>query len=166
MHFYQNPVRTCRHRCQAHRLDQVPLAGSVARVNDHREMGEALDDRDRGNVKRVPGVVLERLDPTLAHHHLHVAAVEDVLGSHDPLLHRHTRASLQHDRRPRASYLAQERIVLAVPCADLQDVGVPHNRVKRARFHHLGNDGQTGELTRLLKQLQAILAQALETVRR
>ena len=55
VHLQQQPIRPGGDRRQAHRLDQVPLPGAVAGVDDHREVGQALDQgmAERSRVFRV-----------------------------------------------------------------------------------------------------------------
>ena len=60
----------------------------------------------------------------------------------------------------------QQRVVLHVPGADLEDVGVLGDDVDLVRLHHLGDHRQAGPLARLGEVAQALDAQALERVRR
>ena len=117
-------------------------------------------------VQRVPGVGLERPDAALAQDDVRVARADDVLGGHQPLLDRRAVAALEHDRPGDPPDVAQQRVVLHVPGADLEDVGVLGDDVDLVRLHHLGDDRQTGPLAGLGEVAQALDAQALERVGR
>jgi hypothetical protein len=73
---------------------------------------ELLHDGDRRDVERVARVALERTNATLAEHHVHVSAGQDVLGRQQPLLDGRRDAALQQYRRPRVPELPKEREVL------------------------------------------------------
>ena len=64
-----------------------------------------------------------------------------------------------------AADLGQQRVVLHVARADLDDVGHLEHRLEVARVHQLGHDRQPGQLLGLGQQPQALLTQALEGVR-
>ena len=74
-------------------------------------------------------------------------------------------AALEHDRPGDPPDVAQERVVLHVPGADLEDVGVLGDDVDLGRLHDLGDDRQAGPLARLGEVAQGLDAQALEGVR-
>ena len=61
--------------------------------------------------------------------------------------------------------VAQQRVVLHVPRADLEDVRVLGDDVDLVRLHHLGDDRQAGPLARLGQVAEGLDAQALERVR-
>ena len=94
-----------------------------------------------------------------------VALGEDVLGGEEELLHRGGHAALEEDRLARAAGAAQEREVLHVARADLHDVGVLGDQVRRPR-------GRCASVTTAIpvssraraSSLQALLAHPLEGV--
>ncbi len=61
-----HPVGTDRHAADGQRLDQPALPGGMRRIDDHRQVGQVVDERDGGQVQRVAGVGLERADAALA----------------------------------------------------------------------------------------------------
>jgi hypothetical protein len=61
--------------------------------------------------------------------------------------------------------VAQQRVVLHVPRADLEDVGVFGHDVDLARLHHLGDDREAGPIARFGKVPKGLDTQALEGVR-
>ena len=87
-----DPVRAGRRRGERERLDEVAPAGRVARVDDHRQVRELLEHRDRRQVEREAVGRLEGADAALAEDHGLVALLEHVLGGHQQLLERARRA--------------------------------------------------------------------------
>jgi hypothetical protein len=67
--------------------------------------------------------------------------------------------------RPARPELGQQRVVLHVARADLDDVGHLQDRLQVARVHELGDDRQARARLGLGEQVQAGLAQAVEGVR-
>jgi hypothetical protein len=109
---------------------------------------------------------LERADAALAEHHVGVALLEDVLRAHQQLLERRRQAALEQHRDARAPDLGEQRVVLHVARADLDDVRDLGHRLDVAHVHQLGDDRQPGLRLGLAQQPQALLAEALEGVRR
>ena len=72
--------------------------------------------------------------------------------------------ALEEDRKPRASRRAQQREVLHVARADLQDVGVAGDDRHLFPRKDLRHHRQAGLLARFRQELQAAHAQALELV--
>ena len=98
----------------------VPCEGSTTtgRVALVLEVG---DGRQR---QGEPGVVLIGPDTPLAEHDVGVVAVEDVLGGEEEFVDRRAHASLEQGRLARVANGLEELIILHVPGADLEDVGV------------------------------------------
>ena len=67
---------------------------------------------------------------------------------------------------PGATRLLQELEVLHVARAHLKAVGVRGHEVDRLGVEHLGDDGQARRLTGLRENLQALLGETLESIRR
>ena len=93
-----DPVGAGRGRRRDSGIDEVAPPGGVARVDDHRQVAELLEHRDRHQVEREPVGGLERADAALAQHHGLVAFLEDVLSRHQQLLERRRQAALEQDR--------------------------------------------------------------------
>ena len=66
-------VRADRDAAERERRDEPALAGGVARVDDHREVRQLVEERHGREVQGVPGVRLERPDAALAQDHVRVA---------------------------------------------------------------------------------------------
>ena len=92
-----DPVGARRDAGQRHRLDQPALAGGVRRIDDHRQVGQVVEQGHGRQVERVAGVRLEGPDAALAQDHVGIARADDVLGGHQPLLDRRAVAALEHD---------------------------------------------------------------------
>ena len=123
---------------------RLAAARGVARIDDHRQMRELLEDGDRHEVKREAIGGLERADPALAQDHVSVALVEHVLGGHQQLLERARQPALEQRRPARPADLGEQRVVLHVARADLEHVGDLEHRLQVAGVHQLGDDRQAG----------------------
>src|SRR5262245_21080946 len=166
MYFDEQAIASCRDRRARELRDHVPSSGAMARIGDHREVAELLHDRNRGDVEGVARGGLERANPAFAEDHVCVAAGEDVFGRQQPLFDRRGDAAFEQDRLPRVTELAQERVVLHVPRADLKDVAVLGNQLDLADVHHLGDDLEVVGVRRAAEHLQSLLAESLERIRR
>src|SRR5437016_14111882 len=103
-------------------------------------MSALLDQRDGREIERVARRRLEGADAALAEHHLIVSAREEVFGREKPLLYRRRRAALQKHGAARASQSLEQREVLHVARADLEQSSAVQRRELR-RLHHLGHGG-------------------------
>ena len=137
----------------------------MRRIDDHRQVGEVVEEGHGGQVERVAGICLERPDASFAQDHVGIAGADDVLGRHQPLLDRRAVPALEHHRPGDPSDRGQERVVLHVPGADLEDVGVLSHDVDLVGLHHLGDHRQAGPVALLGEIAQAFDAEALERVR-
>ncbi len=124
-----------------------------------------VEERHGSQVHRVPGVRLERPDPALAQDDVGIAGRDDVLGGHQPFLDRRSVAALEHHRSSDPPDRHQERVVLHVPGADLEDVRILGDDVDLVGLHDLGDDREPRLLARLGEIAEALDAQALERVR-
>src|SRR6266850_1189196 len=144
----------------------VPPTGAVARVGDDRQVTQLLHDRNRGDVERVARRGLERADAALAQDHVVVAAREDVLGREQPFLDGRGDAALEQHRLAGVTELPQQRVVLHVARAHLEDVAVLRDQLDLADVHHLGDDLEVVRIGRAAQHAQPLLAETLEGVRR
>ena len=160
-----HPVRPDRDAAEREWLDEPALPGGMRRIDDHRQVGEVVEERDRGEVHRVARVGLERADAALAQDDVGVAAADDVLRRHQPFLDGRAVAALEHHRAGDASDVAQQRVVLHVPGADLEDVGVLGDDVDLVGLHDLGDHRKPRPVARLGEIPKRLDAEALEGVR-
>src|SRR6058998_896542 len=82
------------------------------------------------------------------------------------LLNRRGHASLEEHRLPRFADAPEQREVLNVARADLEDVGVLGDQLDLVGLHDLGDDRQPGLALRFGQQLQSLVLEPLEGVRR
>src|SRR6266851_4666672 len=122
MHFEQEPIRSASRRGQRHGNDEVAVSGGVGGVDDDREPSVKLRIGDRREIQRVAQLGLKRSDSALAENDLLVSAGEEVLRGEEPLLDGGAESALQQHRAPDPGKSAQERKVLHVPGAYLEDV--------------------------------------------
>jgi hypothetical protein len=134
--FDDQPVRTGSDRRPCHGRDLVAPARAMARVGQDGQVTELLHHGNGRDVERIARVALERANPALAQHDIHVAAGQDVLGGQQPLFNRGRDAALQENRRARATEFSQQGKVLHVARANLQDMRVLLNQLELADVHH------------------------------
>src|SRR5918992_5557069 len=123
-----------------------------------------LQDGNRTDVEREAGRLLEGPDPALAQHDLRVPFADNVLGGHQQLFDRGRWAALQKYRLLGSADLGEEREVLHVPRADLDDVGGLDHRLDMPRVHELGDDRKSGLLPGLDEDVETLLPEPLEGV--
>ncbi len=94
-----------------------------------------------------------------------IAARRDVFGRHQPLGDGRAHAALQYDGHVDAPDFLQQVEVLHVARADLDHVDLlAQERVEHAHVHQLGDHGQPVARCRVLEELEAVDARALERV--
>src|SRR5262249_34690003 len=115
-------------------------------------------------VEQVACVGIEAAHATLAEDDLRVALQQDILGGEQPLLDGRREATLEQNRALRPANSAQQREVLHVATADLQDIGVLGDGGDQPRLHYLGDDRQASLASSLRQCPQARQAEPLEAV--
>ena len=138
----------------------------MRRVDDHRQVRVQLQPRHRAEVEREARGGLERADPALAQDHVLVALLEDVVGGLQQLVERRRQPALEQHRLAELARDLEQRVVLHVARADLDDVGVLGDRVGVLGVEQLGDDRQAGLGARLGEDLERRDAEALEGERR
>src|SRR6266403_1570506 len=144
----------------------VALAGAVAGINDDGQMAETLDGRHDAEIERVAGVIGEGAHSALAENYVVVALAHDVLGGHEKFFERCRDAALQEDGLAGASGALEQREVLHVASADLDDVGVLVDEVERFVIDGFGDDEQSEAVANFGHDLQTFFAQSLKRIRR
>ena len=164
MHLDDETVRAHRHGAHRARLHEAGHAGGVARVDDHGQVREAVQDGDHREVDRVARGRLVGADAAFAEHHVRVAARHDVLGAHEQFLEGGAHAALEENGLLRVrAHLLQEVEVLHVARTDLDHVHVVE-QLELLDAHELGHHGEARLALRLDENLEAALAQPLERV--
>jgi hypothetical protein len=103
-------------------------------------------------------------DPPLAEDDVGVAAGQEVLGAHQPLLDGGREASFEEHRLAGLAGGAEEREVGHVAGADLEHIGVAGDEPDLVRLHHLGDDWQPGQFARFREVAEPLFAEPLEGV--
>ncbi len=141
------------------------LARPVTRIDEDWQVRQSLGGRDDGQIERVAAVIGERSDAPFAENHLIVAAGQYVFRGHEPFFQRGAHATFEQHRLARLRYPLEEREVLHIAGANLNDVDCLLNRRGMIGVHQLGNDADARALTSLLEDFQALQSHALERVR-
>jgi hypothetical protein len=148
------------------RQDFVALAGTVAGIDEDREMAALFHGRNDGEVESVARKIGERSNAALAEHDAVIALGEDVLGGHEEFVERGGHAALEEDGFLGAACAFEERKVLHVARADLDDVGVFLDEVERFIVDRFSDDAETVGRADFRKNLEAIFAEPLKAIRR
>src|SRR5215210_3538333 len=167
---HDQPVRLRRHARLAKGYDQVAPPGGVARVYDHRQVRQPLGYDHRREVQREARRRLEGAYPPLAEDHVLPSGARYVLRRQEPLLDRRRETSFKDRAVIGASDSGadalQEGEVRHVAGADLDDLGMLHDELYVACIHDLCHALEAELPINLGHYLQALLAEALERVRR
>src|SRR6266404_1080304 len=135
-------------------------------VNNHWQVCALAQDRHGGKIKCVARRRFKCANAAFAKDDTLVAFGHDVLGRSQPFVHRSHQTTLQQNRQSRLSDYFQEREILHVPCADLQDVNFTGDRVDISRTKDLGNSGQAVSFCRVMQQRQCFETKSLKIVTR
>src|SRR5437867_208702 len=157
---------TSEKRNARHRSHLVPQTRPVARISDHWEMRQLLHERDRREVEEIARHRVEAPDATLAQDDLLIALGEDVLRAQQQIGDGGRHASFEQHRFSQPPRGAQQRVVLHVPRADLDAVGVFGYEMRAFLVQCFGHDGEARLVPRESEQLQTALPHTLERIRR
>src|SRR5579872_3548790 len=148
------------------RRDFVALAGAVAGIDQNRQMAQPLHRGHNAQVERVTRVIGERADSAFAERDVVVAFAEDVLGCHQKFFESGGHAALEENRLAGASGAFQQREILHVAGADLDDVGIFFDQIERLVIDRFGDDPHPELLAHFGHDTKGFLAESLERVRR
>ena len=157
-------VSTGSDGCAGQRLHHITAACCVGRVDDDRQVAEHLNQRNSGDIQIIADQLLKGTDAALTQNNIGIAACENVLGSHEELLHGGGQTALEEDRLVRAAQLLEQHEVLHIAGAKLDDIYICE-QVEMLFAHDLGDDRQTGLTLCLEQQLETLGLQTLERVR-
>ena len=142
------------------------MAGGVAGVHHHWQVGQPLEHRHHRQVQGVAGIGgLIGPNAPLAENDLFVAAGHDVLRAHQQLLNGARQAPLEKDGLVRFAQFLEHVKVLGVPGAHLDHIHL----LKQGQvpdIHELCDNGQPRGLFGLQQQADALLSQPLEVIGR
>ena len=164
VHFDQEAVCARRRGGEGEREHQLGPAGRMRRIDDHRQMCPLLHQSDGREIERVARRSLERADAAFAEDDLVVPSGEEVLGREQPFLDGRRRAALEQHGPPGTREDLEEREILHVACADLEQRGTVE-RGKLRRLHHFGYRREAVPLGGVEQELRSLRAQTLERVR-
>src|SRR6266446_8452 len=166
MHFNNQPIGSDGYGGAGEWRYFVALAGAVAGINDDGQVAKALDGRHDAEIECVAGVIGESPHSALAENYVVVALAHDVLGGHEKFFERCRDAALQEDGLAGASGALEQREVLHVAGANLDDVGVLVDEVERLVIDGFGDDEQSEAVANFGHDLQTFFAQTLKGIRR
>jgi len=166
VNFDEEAIGANRDRSARKRKNFVTLAGAVAGIDENREVAAFFDGRNDGEIERVAGEVGEGAHAAFAEHDVVVAFGEDVLGGHEEFVEGGGHATLEEHGPFGATGALEEREVLHIASADLDDVGVFLDEVERFVVDRFGDDAETKLLANLREDLEAGETESLEGVRR
>src|SRR4029077_4954867 len=144
----------------------VALAGAVAGVNHDGRGDKGLDRRHNAEIERVASVIREGAHSALAEDDVVDALAHDVPGGNKKFFERRRDAALQQDRFAGASGALEQREILHVASADLDDVGILVDQVERFVIDGFGDDEQSEAVADFGHDLQTFFAQSLKRIRR
>src|SRR5919197_375943 len=90
-----HPIGASCNARQCHRRDIPPMAGSMARVHEHRQMGLLLKDRDGVQVQREARGGLKGADPPFTQDNIGIPFAQNIFRRHQKLLDGRGHAALQ-----------------------------------------------------------------------
>ena len=142
MYFNSSPSAPAATPIRASAGTRFAMRPRVARIRNHRQMRDLLQQRNRGHIERIARRRLKRADAALAQNHIGIAVVQyqSAPSAADRQSWPPCRASAE-SACPNAPPLPAAR---SSPCcaADLQNVRVLGNHRHIALAHHLGHDRQ------------------------
>ena len=166
VHLHQHSVGARRDTRAGQRRDHVIFSGGVRRVHYHRQMRDTPDGGDRRQIEGVPRMQRKGPHPAFTQDHLIISLRHDVFRREKPFIERRGHAALQQHRQLRTARAPQERKILHVTRADLNDVAIFFDEVDAGHIERFRHDLQPKFLANLRHDLEAFLAQAGKFVRR
>ena len=146
-----------------HGGDQIGLAGGMAGIDHHGQVGQIVQNGDCGKVEGVPGGGLKGADAPLAEDDLAVALAHDIFGAHEQLLQGVGKSPFQQNGLVGLAQLFQKVKVLHIPRTYLNDIHIGE-QIEGGNVHDLRDDGQPRGLFGLQKQPDALVLHALKGV--
>ncbi len=148
------------------RKNFVAFAGAMAGIDEDGKMTALFDGGDDGEVERVAGKIGEGADATLAEHDVVVALGEDVFGGHEEFIESGGHAAFEENGKFGAAGAFEEREILHIAGADLDDIGVLLDEIERFIVDGFGDDAEAVVFADSGEDLEAGEAKSLEAVGR
>ena len=166
MDFDQEAVGAYGYRGSGERENFVALAGAVGRIDENGEVAAFFHGGDDGEIESVAGKIGEGADAAFAEHDVIVAFGEDVFGGHEEFVESGGHAALEENGGLGAASAFEEREILHVAGADLNDVGVFLDEVEGFVVDGFGDDTEAIFFANHGEDFEAGEAQPLEGVGR
>ena len=148
------------------RKDFVALAGAVAGIDEDGQVAAFLDGGDNGKIEGVAGEIGKGAHAAFAEHDVVVAFAHDVFGGHEEFVEGGSHAALQEHGLFGAAGAFEQREILHVACADLDDVGPLFDEVEGFVVDGFGDDAVSAVAANLVEDFEAGEAESLEGVGR
>ena len=166
VHFDDQTIGACGNGCARHGQDAVAAAGSVAGIDEDRQVAQVMQRGDDAEIERVARVIGKGAHAALAENYFVIAFAHHVLGGHQKLFERGAQAALDEHGLAQFSGLFEQREVLHVARADLDYVGPFGNQFEGFRVERLGDDAQAEFIADFGHDFQGFKAQPLKCVGR
>ena len=144
----------------------MAFAGAVAGIDEDGQVAAFLYRGNDGEIKSVAGEIGEGADAALAENDVVVAFAHDVFGGHQEFVESGGHAAFEEHGFFGAAGTFEQRKILHVACADLDDVGVFIDEVERFVVDGFGDDAKTVGVADFSEDFEASFAQTLKAVRR
>ena len=112
----------------------------MGRIDDYRQVGNTANRWHGREIERVPGMLGESANTSLAQDNVVIALRHDVLGREQPFLEGSRHPSLQQHRQLRPARPLQKRKVLHVASANLNDIAVLLDQIDIRLVDRFGDD--------------------------
>src|SRR5439155_19967543 len=113
---------------------------AVAEIDDDRQVAEPVHGRDNTQIECVARMVCKSPDPALAHDNEVVPLSHDVFRGHEKLVESGGEPALEEHGFLRAAGGFEQRKILDVPRADLDDLRIALDHIQAVRVDSLGYD--------------------------
>ncbi len=137
----------------------------MRRVNNDRQMAQALESRNSADIQRISGIGFVGADAALAQDDLIIAACHDVLGGHQEFFQCIGETALEQNRCVGLAQLLEQLKVLHVAGADLIAVYAAFEQLDVRRVGDFCDDRHAGLFLCDAEQIQTLCLHALEGVR-
>jgi hypothetical protein len=164
--FDEQAIGADSHGGAGERENFVALAGTVTGVDEDGEVAAFFYSGHDGEVQSVAGKIGEGAHAAFAKHDVVVAFGENVFGGHQKFVESGGHAALEQDGLLGVAGALQEREILHVARADLDDVGVLFDEVEGFAVNRFGDYAEAVSGADFREDLEAGFAEALEAVRR
>ena len=142
----------------------VALAGAVAGIDENGEVAALLDGGNDREVEGVAGKIGEGANAAFAEHDVVIALGKNVFGGHKELVEGGRHAAFEQDGLFGAAGALEERKILHVARADLDDVGVFLDEVQGFVVDRFGDNAEAVGSADFRKDFEAVFTEALEAI--